>query len=545
MVTLSTAWGQQAVEKQLASERSRGPSYKRRQISILYLFNDLLHHTKFHNDSSSAYTTLVGSLQLHMVELIRTLATYDRTIHISHHKKIKTLLDEWSRNAYFSTAYTEKLRETALQVGTDGNFQGQLQTYEMPGDVLAKNDSWNKPKKDTPFLMPATHGDSSTPYYDLPAGNMMPHILPNSATPINTHLVKPIQLSPGPANNDLVVALKDFFKDVDALYGQHIDDDEGISMDIDEMGQSIVRDEVTGDAIGGDGYYGWSHAFCERMKRRHKRKSVDVRGRNDSASEEESQSRYKRRRRSSSAESSSFSRGTSRSRSRSNRRTGVGPNESYLRGRLSGTLHSRSRSPSRSRSRSHNQGFQTLRSRSRPGSSRSRSYSPPPQFSTSKKSQTPSSMHMHVSATASAPPPPYPMAFPQGIPVGPGGVPLPPPPPPNYNGPWPPPPPPPPLAQNADFTSSKSPFHNYSTFTPPSHPELSRTHNSGVSSLPVGPRNYQNQPTAGSEGWGQQPAQQYGGAAPGYSQNAPPANAQNNNPQHYGYRGRGGRGGWR
>ena len=526
MVTLSTAWGQQAVEKQLASERSRGPSYKRRQISILYLFNDLLHHTKFHNDSSSAYTTLVGSLQLHMVELIRTLATYDRTIHISHHKKIKTLLDEWSRNAYFSTAYTEKLRETALQVGTDGNFQGQLQTYEMPGDVLAKNDSWNKPKKDTPFLMPATHGDSSTPYYDLPAGNMMPHILPNSATPINTHLVKPIQLSPGPANNDLVVALKDFFKDVDALYGQHIDDDEGISMDIDEMGQSIVRDEVTGDAIGGDGYYGWSHAFCERMKRRHKRKSVDVRGRNDSASEEESQSRYKRRRRSSSAESSSFSRGTSRSRSRSNRRTGVGPNESYLRGRLSGTLHSRSRSPSRSRSRS-------------------RSYSPPPQFSTSKKSQTPSSMHMHVSATASAPPPPYPMAFPQGIPVGPGGVPLPPPPPPNYNGPWPPPPPPPPLAQNADFTSSKSPFHNYSTFTPPSHPELSRTHNSGVSSLPVGPRNYQNQPTAGSEGWGQQPAQQYGGAAPGYSQNAPPANAQNNNPQRYGYRGRGGRGGWR
>ena len=540
LVALSTAWGY-AAEKQIRKGRGSGPSYRRKQLSVLYLLNDLLHHTKFHNDSSSAYATLAENIRSHMVELVRIVATYDRMVYVKHHKKIKTLLDEWSHNEYFDSSYTEKLRETASKAGNDGGFQGQKQINEISGHVEDKIDNWNQPKKDVPFVLPATHGDLSTPYYDLPAGNMMPHILPNSATPISTNSVKPIHLVPGPVDNDLVVALKDFLKDVDSLYAQNVEDDEGFLVDIDEMGQSTVRDEITGEVIGGNGYYGWSQAFCQRMKRRHGNSEI-VRGRQMSISEEEGQSRYKRRRYSSSVESRSLSGDRSRTKSRSMDRMGNGQDGSYTHGRLSRHVYSRSRSPSRSRSRTDSQRFQTIRSRSRARSrSRSRSYSPPPQISTPRNPQAPSTMHTHASAPTSAPPLPHPMTFLQGVPIGPGGIPLPPPPPPNYNGPWPPPPP---LGQSAGFASSNASYSGYSAFAPPPppppFPELSATYSTSVPSMPTGPRSYQNQTPISPENW----SQQHSGATPGYGNNVVPANAQNNSAQRYGQRGRG-RGGWR
>ena len=242
-------------------------------------------------------------------------------------------------------------------------------------------------------MMPPTHGDPSTPYYDLPAGNMIPHIIPNSTIPLRPDSIKPLQFLAGPADETLVDALKGFLKDVDQIYGtEELIKDDG-NVDIDELGQRITRDEITGDILDGETYYGWSRAFCHQMK---KRDSDGNRSRSRSGSRYAHQRRY-----SDSSLSDRSRRSDSRSRSRAR------PNRRYM-------SRSRSRSPRRSRSRP-----------------RERSYSPrgpsPPRFPPPHHSSHP-------------PPPPH---HPSSHPYAPYGHPagnFPPPPPPQYPGAWPPPP---------------------------------------------------------------------------------------------------------
>jgi hypothetical protein len=97
---------------------------------------------------------------------------------------------------------------------------------------------------------------------------MMPHIVPNSAIPIHPKLIKPLQFVAGPADESLVNALKDFMKEVECIGGLEDDFDEANLRDIDELGQIIIKDLVSGEITGGDGYYGWSRSFCQKMKRR-------------------------------------------------------------------------------------------------------------------------------------------------------------------------------------------------------------------------------------------------------------------------------------
>jgi hypothetical protein len=268
-----------------------------------------------------------------------------------------------------------------------------------------------------PYVMPATHGDPATPFYDLPAGNMLPHIVPNSSTPINSQLMKPLQFMAGPADQSLVTAVKDFLKDADSIYNTP-DPDEGIVVDIDELGQSLVRDEVTGELEVAENYYGWSKKFCEDMIKRRKggRGDNGQRGRSLSRSMSRSHSASyspRKRRRSSSASRrprGSYSR--SRSRSRDHRRRRLSNRRSY--------------SPSRSRSRS--------RSRFSSPRRRDRDSRPPVPPHPGQDSNNGNFRPSH---------PPSGMPGMQSFPMGPNGMPIPPPPPPNYTGPWPPPPPPP------------------------------------------------------------------------------------------------------
>lgn len=254
------------------------------------------------------------------------------------------------------------------------------------------------------------HGDASTPWYDLPAGNLMPHIVPNSTRPINPDMVKPLQLVAGPADEKLVLAVKALLEDVQSIFGVETDQDEKAPVDIDKLGQPILLDEITGDVIEGEGYYGWSRSFCERMK---KRKN----GGNSSAKDR--------------------ARGRSKSRSSS---PGVGKrrysdSDNSSREGYRSTRRRRSYSSSRSPSPNNARGI-------------GRSYSRSPRRSGSPKKQLNSSQH-------NGPPPPQPgypphptippMPFPQSFnPNFP-----PPPPPPPFNGQnqqygaWPPPPPPP------------------------------------------------------------------------------------------------------
>ena len=426
-----------------AQNRGSGPfeqiPARRKQLHVLYLLNDLLHHTKYHTNSSVTYSTLTSNLQPHLVDLFGHASAYDASKYAQQHKKLNELLDIWDQKGYYQSGYIDKLRETmtnAARLGHGDGYHGSRQQNGTSEDVVAGI------KKNAPFIMPAAHGDNTTPYYDLPAGNMMLHIVPNSSTPINPQLVKPLQFVAGPADEILATAVKSFMNDVELLYGTGADEIDNMAMDIDELGQPAIRDEITGDLIDGESYYGWSRAFCEKMKMRRNGKESVEQDLRRSRSVARSATPRKRRRYSDSESSRSQSRTSLQSRSRSRDR-----NE-----RMRRKAQRRSYSSSRSSSRSLH-GFRSGsgRSRSRRGKvlgrrSRTRSYSPDREpLASTENSQSQCIPQTQGSPLSSLP---IPNSL-NGVSLGPNGLPIPPPPPPNYKGSWPPPPPPPPMRTQA------------------------------------------------------------------------------------------------
>ena len=384
--------------------RNPRSSPQKKQLHILYLLNDLLHHTKYHAESSSAYSTLSNSLESYLVDLFGAVSTYESERYSNHHKKVQDLLGLWDHKGYYQSPYINKLREIAASSAALGGSEGSKPANGAPEEELIETYTG---KKDAPYIMPASHGDPSTPYYDLPAGNLLPHIIPNSTVPINPQQVKPLRFDVRPAEESLMRAVKNFMKDIDSLDIPIGNDEEHIECDIDELGQPMIRDEETGELVRGEGYYGWSKTFCEKMKMR--RDGMEIVGESTRRIDDmDRSSSPRKRRRYSPSGSSRRSYSSSRSISRSPRRG------------------SHSKSPSRQRSSS---------------------YSPPPVLSAPQQQQP--------KLTHNVPPPPpppsqassYPLPVPfppdlaRGFPLGPGGLPIPPPPP-NYKGPWPPPPPP-------------------------------------------------------------------------------------------------------
>jgi hypothetical protein len=471
--------------------KSEKPSPRRKQLHILYLLNDLFHSTKYHAQYTSVFSTLTGTIQSFLVDLFSHAATYDATIYKRQHLRLQDLLQEWDKRQYFHPGFAQKLRDT---VDNAGKGLARAEPREVTFDQLTDG----KSLRDAPYVMPATHGDPSAPFHELPAGNMMPHIVPNTATPINSNQMKALQFIAGPADNVLATAVKALLKESDTIYGVETDDveDEGISMELDEMGQLVLHDKDTGDVTAGESYYGWSKAFCEQLK-----KNKDAPGR--SSSRERSTSPRKRR-------YSSSSRSYSRSRSRSPPR---------LREQNERMSRSRTRSPfisGRGRSPSQN----------KPTDRRSSPPAPLRHFQQPRFPDTAPTPHPPLPPpTVQNPPPPpmpFPDAFPNGMPFGPGGMPVPPPRPPNYNGPWPPPPPPPPLMENTG-----SPAHGFPRFVPPPPP-------------PAGGRGMGGPSPPGMAGWPPPPPQQQRG----YGQ---PGNQINQyaDQRRGGRGGRGGRGSWR
>ncbi|KAL4952143.1 hypothetical protein BDW69DRAFT_200952 [Aspergillus filifer] len=425
------------------------PSVKRKRLHMLYLVNDLFHHTKYHNSTTAAFSALSGSLQPHIVDLLSYAAAYDQEKNPKHHRRLAELLDIWQEHGYFGADYVGKLRE----VVANSAVSGPVATSSATPGAEAASDSDRK--RDVPFMMPPTHGDPSTPFYDLPAGNLIPHIIPNSTAPLRPDMIKPLQFLAGPADEKLVTALKVFLADVDRIYGpSELKSEDGI-VDIDELGQTVVRDEITGEILEGETYYGWSRSFCQQMKKRNTRERSDSRSR----------SPPQRRRYSSASDDSRYRDSRSRSQSRSRRR-----------------YDSRSRS-------------------------RSRSYSPPAAPAAAAPPSQYPPLHQYQQ-----PPPPPPNQYaqrPSGyaphpqhqhqMPYPPPGNSYPPPPPPNYQGSWPPPPPPPPMS-------------NYPNFPPP-FPQMHQGqgppgHGQGPPQMPPGPGPYNYPPPgpSGGRGWHQHPA---------------------------------------
>ena len=458
LVALSASY---AASGKDAQSRGLGPfeqsPARRKQLHILYLLNDLLHHAKYHTDSLVTYSTLTSNLQPHLIDLFGHASAYDSSKYARQHKKLNELLDIWDQKNFYQSEYIDKLRETttnAARLGYSGGDDGSRHQNGMSEDLVAGI------KKNAPFIMPAAHGDNTTPYYDLPAGNMMPHIVPNSSTPINPQLVKPLQFVAGPADEMLATAVKGFMNDVELLYGMGADEVDNVVIDIDELGQPAIRDEITGDLMDGESYYGWSRAFCEKMKRRRNGKESAEQDLRRSRSVARSLTPRKRRRYSDSESSRSRSRTSLQSRSRSR-----GRNEP-MRRKDQRRSYSSSRSSSRSRQRFQSGGGRSdSRRRTTSGRrSRTRSYSPDREQPASTDNPQPPFIQQTQGPSLS--PLPFPNSL-NGVSLGPNGLPIPPPPPPNYKGSWPPPPPPPPMqAQTGQFP----PFSALVPPPPPPYP---------------------------------------------------------------------------
>lgn len=444
-------------------QKQVGPSAKRRRLHILYLLNDVLHHVKSRTHNEAFFS----DIEPHLPALFRSAASFENAP--KHEKKLHDLVQIWQDSAYFSDTILDQLR-AAIVEGPKAQLPHSNGANPARKATLASSTS-----RDAPFMLPSMHGDASTPWYDLPAANWLPVIEPNSTRPMNPSMIRPLQLAGGPADKSLVQAVKKLLGDVDKIYAEDTRSEDDPLVDVSQMGEFIERDEM-GDVVGGETYYGWSRAFCEKMKARRRGDAMDVdtdgRGRGGASSRSSSRSHSRDR---------SSSRGSSRpiikrrrlSESRSRSRSG-----------------DRTRSRTRSRTRDHDDrswnGGRTSRNRRRsysPRHSRSRSYSPAPALGGGTTYGNPHMLNNNGGAPLPPPPnsflplkpqpqphfnshpgaPPPPPSFPGGMsnflpphPLqqhqqqqqGGGGFdawnahpPPPPPPPPQYQGHWPPPPP--------------------------------------------------------------------------------------------------------
>lgn len=492
----------------LDSVDTKATSTRRRRLHLLYIVNDVLYHAKYRDsrDESTAHC-FTANIEPSLLPLVAAAASFPRAP--KQIAKIRSLLELWANKSYFAEALLSQLRAAVDKAVESADGSHAPSKIEAEAATPQTGPGTSK----APFVMPAWHGDPATPWYDLPAANWLAVLEPNSTRPMNPNALKPLKMAPGPAPPELVASVQSLLVDVDRMFGEGDPSavDDTVDTDIDALGEHVEIDAFNGDILSGDSYYGWSRAFCKKMKERAQPKTGSTpgtrrvgdqdRGRrghpsDDSRSPSPGSPRpaFKKRRYSDDDHQS-----RSRSRSADDRRNDTGlrvPSRDHRR-------HSRGRSTSRSRSRSRS--FQRYsKSRSR---SRSRSRSPRGNFKQAQYQQ------QHHFVPGAAPP----------LPVIPGmpGMPLPgafpfatsslPPPPPGYQGPWPPLLPAPPLFL---------PPNPQQQWPQPPH-------------MPVPPDQGQGPSTSNggwSGGWSQYNA----------SQQQPPNQKHNNNRGN----GRGGRGGW-
>lgn len=405
------------------------PSTSRRKLHILYLIHDVVHHARFHTSIDTTSSTFSASIQPFLVELVQSAASEQRARVLS---RLHSLLDLWGNDKVYAGDVLIKLRQAVTgnltEQETDKIENRGLPVHKYSGGAV--------------YRMPATHGDPETPYYDLPAGNLLPFLDAGSSAPIRPEQVQALQFHPGPADEPLVNALKDFLKDVESIeHKYNVQDVDMSTSKIDELGQVTLGDEA-GD-VTGDTYYGWSRAFCAKMKRRRKGQSIDNQERKNpsrESSRSSSRSPVKKRR-----YSDEYSRDRSLSQTKSPSRFRAASPAIVSVNKERGRWQSAQAplSPSRTRVAS------PISATKEPGRWQP-AQAPSP--STSGYERGPPPMLQALSSN----PTPF-----QAPPLGPTGIPIPPPRPPNWNGPWPPPPPP------AGVPFPPPSLHRSNNFLPP------------------------------------------------------------------------------
>lgn len=159
------------------------------------------------------------TLETCVTQLVALASAYDPVKHMQHLRKVNDLINIWSEGDYFSASYVAVLRESIVNASSRNDAFIGNSALVVEGTENAEQTGAGEIRKDAPYIMPSSHGDVSTPFYDLPAGNLMPRIIPHSLTPINPQAVRPVTLRAGPADEKLVDAVKAFLLDADYIYG--------------------------------------------------------------------------------------------------------------------------------------------------------------------------------------------------------------------------------------------------------------------------------------------------------------------------------------
>ncbi|RMZ90062.1 hypothetical protein DV736_g2709, partial [Chaetothyriales sp. CBS 134916] len=241
-------------------------SSQRQHLHILYLLNDLLHHAKYHAADDTMKYDLTQAFQSPLFELVRQASVSAKA---RVRKRLKSLLSLWEDAGYFEANVIATTHKVINDPSTSIEPEEKSATHAIT-------------TREAPYIMPATHGDPSLPFYELPAGNLMLHIIPNKAIAMRPHSIRPLQLTPGPADESLANAVRDFLKDIETIDHEFdLLDDPNVTAEISEMGQVLYRNEA--EDLVGDTYFGWSRAFCEKMTARKKPVDLVVYGRAQTA----------------------------------------------------------------------------------------------------------------------------------------------------------------------------------------------------------------------------------------------------------------------
>ncbi|KAK4138651.1 hypothetical protein BT67DRAFT_431197 [Trichocladium antarcticum] len=243
LVALSKSVGAEKENAALEAKKCRVPSAKRRRLHILYLLNDILYHVRYRDHDDS----FAQKLETALPTLVRSAASFINCP--KHIRKIQDLIGIWEENRYFSGSFVEQLRAAVDEAPSSKDEDQNGAGFDNSANAMANA------AKTTPWVMPAVHGDPTAPWYDLPAGNWLPVLEPNSTRPMNPSMIKPLVLAQGPADKTLVEAVKQLLVDVDKLYSKDVDPDQP-SHNIGRLGERVEIDEITGEIIGGETYYG-------------------------------------------------------------------------------------------------------------------------------------------------------------------------------------------------------------------------------------------------------------------------------------------------
>ena len=192
---------------------------------------------------------------------------YQRLTDDRHALRVEQLLRLWESERYLDASQIRLLLQvTTGDTELDPGLEQKPRVDELDGSKVR------------PYIMPAAHGDVSTPFYDLPAGNLIPHVLPNSTRAINPQLVQPLQFKAGPADRRLASAVELLMESVTSLDETTHKNENRLFVDIDALGQPHPDDDTTKDGMKLESYYGWSHYFCNKIKNGENVLDLDMEG---------------------------------------------------------------------------------------------------------------------------------------------------------------------------------------------------------------------------------------------------------------------------